>query len=111
MPFHTTGSTLIRLPGQPIPCTGPPPRSISEADYNNYLGESEDWFSTSRCGRSATNASIYFSNSRQIGPNHLNSANILFLDGHTASRVHWKNRDTTAYYGGDLETTVRNFTE
>lgn len=84
---------------------------LAEVDYNNYLGESEDWFSTSRCGRSATDASIYFSNSRQIGPNHLNSANILFLDGHTASRVHWKNRDTTAYYGGDLETTVRNFTE
>ncbi len=84
---------------------------LAEADYNNYLGESEDWFSTSRCGRSATNASIYFSNSRQIGPNHLNSASILFLDGHTASRGNWKNRHTTAYYGGDSETTVRNFTE
>ncbi len=84
---------------------------LAEVDYNNYLGESEGKFSKSRCGYSSATGNIILSNSRQVGPNHLNSANILFLDGHTASRVHWKNRDTTAYYGGDSETTVRNFTE
>ena len=84
---------------------------LGEVDYNNLLGESEEKFTTSRCGRSATNATIYLSNSRQIGPNHLNSANLLFLDGHTASRTTWKNRYTTAYYGAATETAVRNFTE
>lgn len=84
---------------------------LGEVDYNNFLGDSEGKFTTSRCGRSASNATIYLSNSRQIGPNHLNSANLLFLDGHTASRSEWKYRQTIAFYGGGDEVTVRNFTE
>lgn len=84
---------------------------LGEVDYNNFLGDSEGKFTTSRCGRSASNATIYLSNSRQIGPNHLNSANLLFLDGHTASRSEWKYRQTTAFYGGADEVAVRNFTE
>ena len=60
---------------------------------------------------------LYATHSRQIGPLHLNAANILFFDGHVGARKTWKGRENKLAYPLGTETTmfsmnnIENFTD
>ncbi len=73
--------------------------TVADTDYDNLLGNSGSLYSQTTVGVIAEgNGNCWLNNSRNIGPNHANSANILFLDGHTANRTGWKGRASTLYY-------------
>jgi prepilin-type processing-associated H-X9-DG protein len=72
---------------------------IAEADYNNLLGLSGSQFSTTAIGIMApSTGKNWIGCSVNIGPNHANSANFLFLDGRVATRTGWKGRASKLYY-------------
>ncbi len=73
--------------------------AVGEVDYNNVLLASATVFSAAVVGTvGSTDSRCWLFQSRQIGPNHNNAANLLFLDGHVASRINWKNRAAAVYY-------------
>ncbi len=71
--------------------------AIADTDYHGYLS-TEGKYKESQIGVANDNGRWYLTTSFTIGPNHNNAANILFLDGHVASRTHWKGRDVKLYY-------------
>jgi prepilin-type processing-associated H-X9-DG protein len=56
----------------------------------------------------------WLGSSKNIGPNHANSANFLFLDGHVANRIGWKGRASVEWYdlvNSDVVTRSQAFVE
>ena len=88
--------------------------AIADTDYHGYV-TANSYFLESSIGVANDKGRWYLSYSRDIGPNHNNAANILFLDGHAASRDHWKGRDTNLYYDYIHDTNIaqrsNDFTE
>ena len=85
---------------------------IAETDYLGILNSSnQSIFIQSHIGASGSNCSVGFSNSSQIGPNHLNSANILYLDGHVKNSSSWKGRASSLGYMETGTNNTINFTE
>jgi len=86
---------------------------ISEMDYNNSLSSGRD-FSKACCGKGTNLADTMLRSSFDLGPNHKNMANILFLDGHCSYRVRWKYRYDRTYYEyktSSLKTATDGFNE
>lgn len=76
--------------------------AITDTDYHGYLAPGNiTTYTASRVGVADSNGKWYLGNSHNIGPNHNNAANILYLDGHAASKMTWKGRDTKYYYDYD----------
>ena len=71
--------------------------AIADTDYHGFVTVNS-YFLESSIGVANEKGRWYLAYSRDIGPNHNNAANILFLDGHAASRDHWKGRDSNLYY-------------
>ncbi len=68
---------------------------IADSDHHGYMETNNvTLFQNSRVGEcsSTTNCWVLLNNSFAIGPNHHDSANILFLDGHAEPRKSWKYR-------------------
>lgn len=87
---------------------------IAETDYYGYMeAGNKNRYKDSRVGENSDSAGCYvmIANSFQIGPNHTNRANILFLDGHAASRLHWKKREVKTWWNTVTDTAIQNFTE
>ncbi len=87
---------------------------ISETDYRGYMEtNNKTLYNNSRIGENNDSSGSYvlISHSFQIGPNHANRANILFLDGHGALRQHWKNRETKKWWNNVTDASIQNFTE
>jgi prepilin-type processing-associated H-X9-DG protein len=73
---------------------------IADTDNRNLLGSAGTAFSVSRPGvLAAASGECWLSGSRYIGPNHADSADILFVDGHAESRKSWKGRTGNLSYG------------
>lgn len=76
---------------------------LTDLDWNGWLDrEAESPYANAN---SLTNHQVsfgspvlYVTHSRQIGPLHLNSANILFFDGHAGARKTWKGRENKLSY-------------
>ena len=88
--------------------------AIADVDYHNHLQKSTDIFKVSLVGYGRTDGRWDITTSMQIGPNHNNAANILFLDGHAASRDRWKGRDVDLSYNtdyADIEARIAHFVE
>lgn len=62
---------------------------LAETDYNNKAGGGGH-FNESYVGYSYSTCYGWLTNSSEIGRNHLESANILFADGHAKSKKRWK---------------------
>lgn len=87
--------------------------AVADTDYHGYLS-TEQRYGKSQIGVADDNGRWYLWMSFSIGPNHNNAANILFLDGHVASRTHWKGRDVKKFYdyiSDNVELRSRDFTE
>ncbi len=69
--------------------------------YNSLECNGEDMYYKSSVGFPAGGGLFcWMTNSWCVGPNHSNSANFLFLDGHGANRVNWKGRAEKFGWGG-----------
>jgi len=88
---------------------------IAEADYDNLLGWSDGTFAVTAIGVMAGGGGWnWLGSSKNIGPNHANSANFLFLDGHVANRIGWKGRASVEWYAwgsSDVVTRSQAFVE
>ena len=87
---------------------------ISETDYHGYMEtNNKTLYNNSRIGENHDSSGSYvlISHSFQIGANHANRANILFLDGHAVLRLHWKNRGTKKWWNNVTDASIQNFTE
>jgi len=83
---------------------------IAEADYANLLGWSGSEFTITAIGVMAgSTGKNWIGSSMNIGPNHANSANFLFLDGRVANRTGWKGRSSKLYYDyGSSDVDIRS---
>ena len=85
---------------------------IAETDYRGILNiNNKSCYLKSHIGAAGSDCSVGFSNSTQMGPNHSNSANILYLDGHVQNSSNWKGRVTSLGYMETGTNNTINFTE
>ena len=89
--------------------------AVLDSDYSNLLGSSGNEYINTAVGVIAGgDGKCWLGSSRNVGPNHCNSANILFLDGHAANRTGWKGRASVLYYdyvSSDIDLRSRAFVE
>ncbi len=74
---------------------------ISEFDYRNFFNNTVaggDWKDPNVSVGSSSGV-IRFNDSQSMGPNHANTANILYLDSHVTARDHWDGRPQRTYWG------------
>lgn len=90
----TDGTTLVKGSAYKQPSQT---YAIADTDFHGYL-TANTYYAESSVGVANSKGQWYLALSRHIGPNHNNAANILFLDGHAASRDRWKGRDVNLYY-------------
>lgn len=73
---------------------------IMDADYNHTAVAkgvtTAEHFKTTNVGTSASTGECITPNLYEIGPVHMGRAGISYLDGHVASRQHWKGRNNTS---------------
>lgn len=92
---------------------------IAEIDYRNvFQGTSGGHFSQSAVGiTNNSNGRCRMINGKQIAPNHIGSAGILFADGHVGLKSYWKGclrSGTNAPYldnGSSFEANIKNARE
>ncbi len=90
---------------------------IAEIDYRNiFQGSSGNHFRNSALGVSNNSDGRFrMVSGRQIAPNHVNSAGILFADGHVAMKKFWKgclrSGMSASYTVGDFESNIKNARE
>ena len=84
--------------------------AVAEADYDNLLGWSGGEFAVTAIGvMDGGGGHNWLNCSKNIGPNHANSANFLFLDGHVANRTGWKGRASVEWYSyGHSDVDIRS---
>ena len=73
---------------------------ISEFDYWNFFSNSmaSSGWSAPNVNYGSSTGEVYLNDSQSMGPNHANSANILYLDSHVAARKHWDKRPVRTYW-------------
>ena len=84
---------------------------ITDSDHDGKIKETNrtNLFVDPIIGAYSETRSVFLPNSQAIGPNHNNSTNIIFGDGHVNGRKEWKGRSSSLSY--DNITSSDNFSE